>query len=162
MTDYLYKERYFSRANAVIFTVAFVCLLFALLYQLLIGPLGTRPASNQFLLITALLFFALAVNFTSLSVIVSSGGVVAAYGMLRHKIPRDNIEGCYLDETSAILYGGWGIRLGRVKGKWRLVYSVVGAPRVVLLLKKGWYREFAFSTRNPQEVINIIRNGLLQ
>ena len=68
----------------------------------------------------------------------------------------ENIEDCYIDEASAIRYGGWGIRLGRVDGKWRTVYNVIGGPRVVVSLNKGWIREFVFSTKNPEKVMRTI------
>jgi predicted nucleic acid-binding Zn ribbon protein len=44
----------------------------------------------------------------------------------------------------------------RVNGKWRLRrdVSIIGVPRVVLSLKgSGFYKEFIFSTTNPEEVM---------
>jgi hypothetical protein len=82
--------------------------------------------------------------------------VVVGYGIFKRTTFWENIERCYLDEVSSIRYGGWGIRIGRVKGRWRLVYNVIRGPRVVLSLKKGWFREFVFSTKNPEEVMKIV------
>lgn len=159
MQEY-YRETLFSRFITAIFTVVIGWLLYSLLHQVFVGPLGSRPASNQFLLVMILFFIVLAVNFSRLSIVVNSQGVMVGYGVLKHRIPWDNIGGCYTDETSAVMYGGFGIRLGRVKGKWRIVYNVIGGPRVVLQLKRGWYREFVFSTKNPEAIMGIIRKRL--
>ncbi|MBZ9571784.1 hypothetical protein KJA15_00360 [Patescibacteria group bacterium] len=136
------------------FTAGF---LFVLVYQILVGPVGTRPASNWFFLLMFLLFLGVTINFSRLSIRITHLSVKVSYGIFRHIITWENIKNCYLDEASIIRYGGWGIRIGRVKGKWRLVYNVIGAPRVVLLLKKGRFKEFVFSTEKPEEVMNIIR-----
>jgi hypothetical protein len=67
------------------------------------------------------------------------------------------LEGCYPDEASAVRYGGFGIKAGVYNGKKRLVYNVTGAKRVVLKVKGRKYDEFVFSTRNPEQVMRIIR-----
>ncbi|MDO9536480.1 MAG: hypothetical protein Q7J85_14410 [Bacillota bacterium] len=158
MSNYLYKESNFSKFTAGIFVLVIGGLLFTFIYQILVGPLGTNPASNGFLVIMILIFLAAAVNFSRLSITINPRGVLVGYGIIKHIIPWESIEGCYLDKTSAVMYGGWGIRLGRVKGKWRVVYNIIEGDRVVLMLNRGWYREFVFSTRNPQKVIDIIKN----
>lgn len=80
--------------------------------------------------------------------------------IFRRTILRENIEDCYLDETSAVKHGGWGIHYARIEGKWRLTYNIIGGPQVVLCLKKGRLREFAFSTRTSEEVLKIVRQRI--
>ena len=160
MSEVYYKEKVFSRFNTGIFAVVVVLLLFVLIYQLTVGPFGSNPPTNQTLIVIILIFAAIGVNFSTLNITINPEGLRVGYGLLNNTIPWKNIESSYLDKTSVIMYGGWGIRLGRVKGKWRLVYNVFRGPRVVLVLKKGWYREFVFSTRNPQEVMRIIGQQL--
>jgi len=160
MSELYYRERIFSKFNAGIFAVVVGFLLFSLIYQLTVGPLGSKPANNQTLIVMILIFAAIGINFSTLSIAINPEGLRVGYGLLNNTIPWKNIESSYLDKTSVIMYGGWGIRLGRVKGKWRLVYNVFRGPRVVLVLKKGWYREFVFSTRNPQEMMKIIGQQL--
>jgi len=104
-----------------------------------------------------LLFLGVVINFSRLSIRITHLSVKVSYGIFRHIVTRENVEDCYLDEASIIRYGGWGIRIGKVQGRWRLVYNVIGAPRVVLSLKKGRFKEFVFSTEKPEEVMNIIR-----
>ncbi|MBZ9569307.1 hypothetical protein KJA16_00100 [Patescibacteria group bacterium] len=154
----LYEEKISSKWWMTGILTAFTAgLLFVLVYQILVGSIGTRPAPNLFFLLMFLLFLGVVINFSRLSIRITHLSVRVSYGIFKHTIPWENIKNCYIDEVSTIRYGGWGIRIGRVKGKCRLVYNVIGAPRVVLSLKKGKFKEFVFSTEKPKEVMNIIR-----
>jgi hypothetical protein len=147
-----------------IFAAITLSLLVLLLYQVLDGPVGDNPASDWFYLIMVLFFAGLTyfvTNFNKLSIKITTQSITVGYGVLRRAIPWDDVNGCYQDEASAIgSYGGWGIRTGKVKGKWRLVYNVIGSPTVVLELKKGRFREFVFSTKNPEMVLEVTRQQI--
>jgi hypothetical protein len=140
---------------------AFVFLFLSLLfYQLLIGPIGTRPAPNWVYLLMALWLsgvIALLVNFLRLTTKITPQGIRVSFGIFKRVITWENVKGCYIDEASAVRYGGWGVRIGRVKGRWRLVYNVIRCPRIVVELKEGRFKEFVFSTKNPEEIMEIIR-----
>jgi hypothetical protein len=153
----IYEEKIFSKGITVVLAVATISILFVLLYQTIVGPISIPPAPNWFFLVMFLLFLGLTVNFSNLNIKMTPRYITIRYGIHRHNIPWENIEDCYLDEASTIRYGGWGIRIGKVKGKWRLVYNVIGGPRVVLSLNKGKFKEFVFSTNNPQKVIEIVK-----
>ena len=107
-----------------------------------------------------LLLVAILVNFSRLTIRMSPENITVGYGRITRQIPWENIESCYLDETSAIFYGGVGIRFARIRGKWRLVYNIIATPRVVLSLKAGRFQEFVFSTKNPDEVLSIINDRI--
>lgn len=156
-TDNIYEEKIFSKWITGILAAVTVSFLFVLVYQILVEPIGARPAPNWFFLLMFLLFIGITINFSTLSIRMTPHSVDVCYGIFKHTIPWRDIENCYLDEASTIRYGGWGIRIGRVKGKWRLVYNVIGGPRVVLSLKKGRFKEFVFSTNNPKKVIEIVK-----
>jgi len=128
-----------------------------LIYQVLAEPIGSNPAPNLFLLGMGLLFLVITVNFSRMIIQITPEYVLVRYGISKQKVPWDNIQACYLDKSSALAYGGSGIRIAKVEGKKRIVYSVVGGPRVVLSLKEGHYDELVFSTENPDEVIKIIK-----
>jgi len=91
---------------------------------------------------------------------MTSGYISVGYGIIKHSILWENIEDCYLDNASTIRYGGWGIRIAKVKGKWRLVYNVIGGQCIVLSLKKGRFKEFVFSTGNPEQVIKLAKEQI--
>lgn len=156
----IYEEKMLLKFQTGILTIVTASLLFVLVYQILIGPIGTRPAPNWFYLLLFLLFLGVTINFSRLTVRISSQSIDVGYGVFKHKIRWEDVEDCYLDEASMIRYGGWGIRIGRVEGKWRLVYNVIGCSRVVLSLKSGRFREFVFSTKKPEEVINLVKQQI--
>ncbi|RZN40355.1 MAG: hypothetical protein EFT35_02970 [Methanophagales archaeon ANME-1-THS] len=154
----LYEETIFLWGLTALLSIFTAVFLFLIVYQVLVGPLGEDPAPNWFFLFMSLLFLFMAINFRALSIKMTARSVIVGYGIFKRTIFWDNIERCYVDEVSSIRYGGWGIRIGRVKGKWRLVYNVIGGPRVVLSLKRGRFGEFVFSTRNPDEVMRVVRH----
>ena len=115
---------------------------------------------TPFFVFLILLLVAILTNFSRLTIRMSPENITVGYGRITRQIPWENIESCYLDETSAIFYGGFGIRFARIRGKWRLVYNIMSTPRVVLALKSGGFQEFVFSTKNPDEVMNLINDRI--
>ncbi|MEO0019935.1 MAG: hypothetical protein ABIK47_04750 [candidate division WOR-3 bacterium] len=155
--DKLYQERIVSKWTLAIASITTLGFLFAFLYQNLGGVMCGRPAPNWFLLLLFFLFLALTINFSTLRIVITPAAVVVSYGVFRKRIPFHNIQEWQIDDASMFAYGGWGIRIARVGGNWRLVYNVIESPRLVLSLTKGKFREFVFSTKNPQRVMEIIR-----
>ncbi len=158
--EYLYKETIFLWVFTALMCMVTAFFLFVVLYQILVGPLGDNPPPNLVFFLMALLFLGITIAFSKLSITMTSRSVIVGYGIFTRTIPWETIERCYEDAVSSLRYGGWGIRIGRVKGKWRLVYNVIGGPRVVLSLKSGWFKEFVFSTKNPEQVMKIIRQRI--
>ena len=159
-TKNFYEEKIFLKWTAGILTTITTVFLFLLFYQILIGPIGTNPAPNWFFLFMFLLFLGVMINFSRLTIRMTPRYISVGYGIIKHSILWENVEDCYLDKASTIRYGGWGIRIAKVKGKWRLVYNVVGGPRIVLSLKRCRFKEFVFSTKNPEEVIKIAKERI--
>jgi len=159
-TKNFYEEKIFLKWTAGLLTVITGVFLFLLFYQILVGPFGTNPAPDWFFLFMFLLFLGVTINFSRLTIRMTPGYISVGYGIIKHLTLWENVEDCYLDEASIIRYGGWGIRIARVKGKWRLVYNVIGSPRIVLSLKRGRFKEFVFSTGNPEEVMKIAKERI--
>jgi hypothetical protein len=160
LEEALYEERISVWSFTAILGFVSAVFLFAALYQVLIGPIGENPAPNGLYILMALLFLALAITFSTLVIKLSPRSIIVGFGLIERTIPWELIERCYVDEVTSLRYGGWGIRIGRVRGKWRLVFNIIGAPRVVLALKRGGFDEFVFSTRHPDEVVRIIRQRI--
>ncbi len=137
--------------------------LFLFIYQLTSSPVGHRPVPDWFYLVMMAIFAGVTVltaNFTRLTISMTPDAITVAYGRFKYTILWNNVAGFYLDKKPGIVYGGYGIRLGRVKGKSVLVYSVIGSPRVILELKEGRFSQFAFSTKHPDEVLNIVKQQI--
>jgi hypothetical protein len=156
MQPAIYEEKIYSRVITAVIGSVTVIMFLLLIYQVLVAPIGSNPAPNLLLLGLGLLFLVITINFSRMIIRITPEFVSVKYGISRQKVSWENIQKCYLDKSSALAYGGSGIRIAKVEGKKRIVYSVVGGPRVVISLKKGTYDELAFSTRNPDEVIKVI------
>ncbi|MDX1534991.1 MAG: PH domain-containing protein [Thermoplasmata archaeon] len=155
--DTIYEEAAFSKAITAIMAGIAALMLGLALFQLIVGPLGSRPAPTLLFVGIAALFGLLAVNFSRLIIRMTPDSVEIGYGIFRRRIRWSDIEGVHVDELSALREGGVGVRVLKVKGKWRIVYSIVGGPRVVLSLRSGRFREVVFSTKNPDQVVELVR-----
>lgn len=153
-----------GRAIIALFTVLAVFFLAMFISELVSGPVGDKAASEWFYLAMCLFFvlmtFVIA-NFSKLVVKATSKSITVSYGLFRRVTPWEDIDDCYPDESSAVGYGGYGIRIGRVNGKLRLVYNVLGGERVVLGLKKGRFDEFVFSTKNLDAVMDVVKKYII-
>ena len=156
----IYYERILSKLNLAILGLVVLWLMFSVLYPILNGSVGTDSTPTWALVFFGTIFAILMANFVRLTILITPESLTVNYGMIARYIPMENIERCYLDQTSAIKYGGFGIRIARINGKWRLVYNLVASPRVVLSLKTGGFREFVFSTENPDEVMGLINERI--
>ena len=159
MGGIIYEERLFSRWMTLTLGVVTLLTLWQVVQQLQGGaPADDRPA---WLLPLMAVFLALVTaNFVFLTIRITDEEVVVAYGVVRRRIRWEDIEDCYRDEASSIRYGGFGIRRGRYNGIKRLVYNTMGDPRVVLLTSDASTPEFVFSTAQPEEVLNRVREQM--
>lgn len=137
-----------------------VLMLVMLVLQLTGGPPGSRPAPDWFYIVMFVFLSAIGIfvtNFRKLTIRLTSQSITVAFGILKRTMLWGDIEDCSRDESPAFSYVGWGIRMTKVKGRWRLVYNVVGYQGVLLSLRAGRFREFVFSTKNAEQVLDIIR-----
>jgi hypothetical protein len=155
----LYKERVFSGLLAVLPAVFAIVLLGMFVYYQISGPLE-EEISAWFFLGMGLFFLVITINFAFLTITISPLGVSARFGVINHTVPLNNIAESYQDKTSSVSYGGFGIRFGWVNGKRRLIYNTINTPRVVLQQLREPNQEFVFSTRQPEKVIQAIKEAL--
>ncbi len=159
-SDYIYEEKIFAKLIGGLFGALSVIMLIMLIYRITMGPLGEDPAPTTFFLIMFIIFLLLTLNFSRLIIRISFQYITVGFGIVKKRIPWEIIEDCEIDKTSVLKCGGAGIRAARIKGEWVLVYNVVGGSRCVLKLKEGRFGKFVFSTKNPEEVVNVIRGQL--
>jgi hypothetical protein len=160
--DIQYEEKLpFPLITVVTAVIFLITLLMLVLYvvQLMAGPIGNNPAPDWFYLVMfvlmAVITFLIA-NFRVLVIRITDQTITVAYGIVKRTIPWGDIESGFRDESPAFGYGGWGARIARIEGRWRLAFNVIGAPGVVLRLRKGRVREFMFSTKDPEQVLDIV------
>lgn len=159
----VYEERLpfpFALGASVVIGALAVMMAVLLVLQVTGNPVGERPAPDWFYLVMFVFLSAIALfvlNFRALFIGMTPQEITVAYGCIRRTVPWGDIEGCFWDESPTFSYGGWGIRITRVSGRWRLVYNLIGSPVVILRLRSGRFREFGFSTRNPEQVLELVR-----
>ena len=156
----IYEEKIFSKWMIAIMAPIAALMIFLFFYFVMASPISTDPELTWlkwYFLILSLFFLGVTINFIWLVIRIRPYSISVGYGIVKYTIPWENIEGCSLDESSALKYGGAGIRITREEGKWWLVFSVIGGPRMVVSLRKGRFNKVVFSTRHPQEVMKIIK-----
>ena len=155
----IYEEEIFSKWMMAIIAPVTVIMGFLFFYFVLASLGDPDPELTWlrwFFLLMFLFFLGITINFSRLIIRIGPKGISVGYGIIKYTIPWENIEGCFLDEFSAVRYGGAGIRMTKVEWKWILVFSVIGGSRVVVSLRKGRFKEIVFSTEHPQDVMKII------
>jgi hypothetical protein len=160
-SETIYEEKIFAKVTGgLLWTMAVVMLILIIFVPILEQE---DEGSYLYILFVSLLilFVILALIFGRLVIRVDYQNVMVGFGFIKKRILWENIKEVYQDETSAIKYGGAGIRTTRLEGEWVIAYIIVGGPRVVLRLKEGKFKRFVFSTQNPEEVINVIKGQMV-
>lgn len=152
----IYHETIYWRLILLLIAAIDIPLLGALYYSLAASP-SADPYETLFPIILIAAVTAVVVSFSRFSVVMTTSGIAAGFGVSKGRFRWDEVVDCYADEASAMRYGGFGIKGGVYQGRKRLVYSVTGAGRVVLRVRGRKYDEFVFSTRSPEQVMRIIR-----
>lgn len=155
--DVIYHEKFAAKGFIAILSPVAAFMFFLLLFHLFVESIEPFLIMTIFFLAMFLFFLLLAVGFSTFSITMTGESMSIGFGIKKHKTPISQIIDCKIDDVSAAKYGGFGIRVARIEGKNRLVYNTIGTPRVVLTQKEGKFPEFVFSTKNPEEVINVIR-----
>ena len=156
----IHEERLTARWMITTFGLLAAVFLFLFFYQLLSGPVGSIPAPTWFFLLLFFLFFMIGYNFRRLVIRLTEKEIRVSYGIFRRTVPYGSILKCYTSRQHTVRYGGWGIRIWRVKGRWKLGYTVVGTTLVVVELKGGMYSEFLFSSNDSIKVLEIINRKI--
>jgi hypothetical protein len=160
-SDIIYEEKIFAKVIGGIFWVVAIAMLAIIFLISALDPEDAEPYINVLLIIMAIIFVILGIIFSKLVIRVDYQNVTVGFGFIKKRVPWENIKEVYQDETSAIRYGGAGIRTARIEGEWVIAYIVVGGPRVVIRLKEGRFKKFVFSTKNPEEVVNVIKGQMV-
>ncbi len=91
-------------------------------------------------------------NYRGLKITLTKNQLDVEYGIFNHKkIPLNKITRCDITKANFRIYWGVGIRLG-TDGSW--AYNTDFGEAVKLTFQDC--RPFVFSTRNPQEICNLI------
>ena len=155
-----YEEILFSKISTIILSVVTLAFFLIYIYQITVEPTWAEPLPNWFWLLMTVILLAITINFSRMKIKIDNEGIFIIYGIMKKKISWKNVKDCSVDEGSPVKYGGWGQRFWRVKGNFRIIYNIAAGDRIVISLNSGFVREIVFSTRNPKEVMKIIKNNI--
>ena len=160
MTDELYFEELGSTKTSLLFQGLMI--LFLGLFAWRVEAVGFRIGPVIFLFL-AILFTFYVLNYRTLKIRIDAEMIHLMFGLVRWRTRLDNVAMCGLDDSSILIkYGGAGVHFAFTNGKYRAFYNFLDGPRVLVSFrqKQGWVQELVFSTRNPDQVLDIIRERI--
>jgi hypothetical protein len=160
MTDNLiYEERVSSNRTEALFASLTILFLMLLIWQ--IGTDSPGILSAVFLLLFIFFFF-YSVNYRILIIRLTPESLKLKFGIFTWTIPLDNIGECRHDDLPMLMrYGGAGIHFMFIRKRYRASFNFLEHPRVVIALnrKAGIVSDISFSTRRPDDVIQLLQNA---
>jgi hypothetical protein len=151
-----YHEKLSSARTEALFIL--LSLIFFALFAWCLSNFGWSGWTIAFQCVS-LFFLFYVFNYRTLKIHLTPENLQLAFGIFTWKIAIANVESCYLDKPSIGSVGGAGIHFTWIKGKYRAFFNFLEHPRVVVVFKKkkGPVQEVAFSTRQPEIVLDLIQ-----
>jgi hypothetical protein len=151
----LYSENVPAYGMATIFLAIFLGMVFSLYHQATYGPIGSKPAPDAFYVAGAIAALLIGLNFSAIRIRLTDVDVAVSYGLFGKTLAWNDVASCEIDAGAVLRYGGWGIRLGRIRGKTVWVYNTFGGTRVAFLPKGSRRSGLVVSTRNPEQLMRM-------
>jgi Ca2+/Na+ antiporter len=154
----IYEERVHSDKTEALFAVLMVLFFVLMIWQLSKGSLGILGVAFLLLFI---FFFFYSVNYRTLIICITEESLKLKFGIFTWTISLDNIGECRRDDLPLLMrYGGAGIHFMMIRRRYRASFNFLEHPRVVIALirKAGIVQDISFSTRRPDEVIQLLQS----
>lgn len=154
-----YNEKISSRKTETLFLVLTLFFLALAIWRMSAMSLDILAA---IFLVLFVFFLFYTLNYRTLIIQLTPEVLKLRFGLFTWTIAADNIERCFLDNTSLQRIGGAGIHFTSIHGRYRAMFNFLEYPRVVVMLreKKGPVRDVAFSTQRPDEVLRFIQEAV--
>ena len=155
--EFVFSENIFS--NKTLFLFVKLMLLFGALSARSMFITENRGWGIAFCCIS-LFFLFYVFNYRVLIIQVDEDELRLKFGLFTWHIHLSNIETSFLDKTSLWRIGGAGIHFSPIGGRYRAMFNFLEYDRVVICLKekKGLVRDIAFSTRQPDELMRLLKS----
>ncbi len=153
----IYQERLSSNRTLALFAA-----LTAIFSGLLIRRVSVRNLDGwgiAFLILAAIFLF-YSINYRVLHIHLDNQALILRFGIFKWAVSMENISGCRIDQLPALKrYGGAGIHFMFADSRYRASFNFLEYPRVVVTLKNkaGPVQDLSFSTRHPEELIDLIQ-----
>ncbi len=152
----VYEERIVSKVIAITFLLITVLMLILFIYLLSLPGEGTGWVVLFYLILIVILIF-IGVNFSVFTIRVTPDNLLLYFGIFKKRIDWRAIEKCEIVNIPWTKFGGIGIRISKIEGNMALAYIVEKAPKIILYLRGQKYKMLIFSTKRPDELLNIIK-----
>ena len=157
--DLIYTERVSSNRTEALFLALTLLFAMLLLWRVNAGSLDLLAA--VFLYLFGFFFF-YSVNYRTLIIRLTPDSLKLTFGIFTWIVPLDNIEECRFDELPLLMrMAGAGIHFMRIRKRYRASFNFLEHPRVVVTFKRkrGPVCNISFSTRRPDDVLQLIQEG---
>lgn len=155
----IYTENVSSKRTEFLF-IALTILFFLLLIWRAISSSLDILAGVFLFFFCFFLFYSL--NYRTLMICLTSDALKLSFGIFRSIVPLNNIGECSLDDIPAVMrMGGAGIHFMVIRNRYRASFNFLEHSRVVIGLKRkvGLVRDISFSTRQPEELLQLIQGA---
>jgi hypothetical protein len=155
--DLIYNERVSSTRTEGLFLglTSFFLLLF--IWRVTAYSLDILAAVFFFF---SVFFLFYSLNYKTLIIRLTQEALKLTFGIFTWTVPIENIEECRHDKIPILMQvGGAGIHFMIIQKRYRASFNFLEHPRVVIELKRkvGLVRDISFSTRRPDEIIQLVQ-----
>jgi hypothetical protein len=158
--DLVYEEKIPSSKTEAIFIVLSVIFLVLSIWRVSASSLDAL-GTVFFLFFVLSVFYSL--NYRILIIRIVQDSLKLKFGLFTWTIPPEDIGEIYPEDDIPALkkFGGAGIHFMFVHGRYRVSFNFLEYPRVVVVLKRkrGPVQDVSFSTRRPEEVIELLKDA---
>lgn len=152
----LFSERLRSTRTTALF--ALLSLLFAWLAAILYSD-GRFSAFFVVCVLLVPVFLFYVINYRVLRISLTHSNLQLCFGLVRWRVPLENIAGAYIDQLPVVAYfGGAGVHFMLVRKTYRVSFNFLEYPRLTLRLRqaRGAVSEVSFSTRQPEKMLAVL------
>ena len=157
--DYIYEEKLSSKRTSLLFVILSLSFLLLFLWRIVVTGFGLL-AIVFFLLFCLFTFYIL--NYRTLVIHLTPEFLRLTFGIFKWMVPLDTIADCCPDDISLWRIGGAGIHFTSIRKRYRAYFNFLEYPRVVVKLKqkRGPVWDIAFSTRQPERVMKLMKDAI--
>jgi hypothetical protein len=158
--DILYNERISSKWTEALFLALMIIFLLLFVWHVTVTSLDIL---GVVLLCLSSIFLFYSLNYRILVIRLTPQSLKLTFGIFTWKLPLDNVADCRLDEIPLLMrMGGAGIHFMMIRQRYRASFNFLEYPRVVVAFKKkaGPVQDISFTTRQPDEVLRLMREAV--
>lgn len=156
-----YREKLSSFKTEVLFLALMLLFCLSSAWRVITAGMDALAVLFTFL---AILFLFYSLNFRTLEILIVPEFLKLTFGIFKWKVPVEYIADCRLDELPVMMkYGGAGIHFMLIRKRYRVSFNFLEYPRVVVALrqKAGPVCDISFSTRQPEQVLQLLQGILV-